>query len=194
MTWWPTICRFQAGFIDAVVESTSRAFHELRSRFRGALIQPGEEAYAETRRVWNGAIDRRPALIARCVDADDVLAALRFARDHELPITVRSSGHGVAGNAVSDGAIMVDLSLIKGVSVDPAARRARAAAGVTWGEFDLATQRYGLATTGGTVSHVGISGLTLHGGFGHLFRRHGLTVDNLRAVDLITADGRQLQS
>jgi hypothetical protein len=178
--------------MDAVLETSRHAFHELRMRFRGALIQPGEEAYAESRRIWNGAVDRRPALIARCVDADDVVAALRFARDHELPISVRGSGHGVAGNAVADGAIMIDLSLLKGVSVDPAARLARAAAGVTSGEFDLATQRHGLATTGGTVSHVGISGLTLHGGFGHLLRRHGLTVDNLRGVDLITADGRQM--
>lgn len=179
--------------MDAVLEMSRRAFRELRSRFRGALIQPGEDAYAESRRIWNGAIDRQPALIARCVDAEDVLVALRFARDHEMPLSVRGGGHGVAGNAVVDGAIMIDLSLIKGVSVDPAARLARAAAGATWGEFDLATQRYGLATTGGTVSHVGISGLTLHGGFGHLLRRHGLTVDNLRAVDLITANGRQLQ-
>ena len=108
------------------------------------------------------------------MDADDVLAAPRFARDHELPISVRGSGHGVAGSALADGAIMIDLSLIKGVSVDPAARLARAAAGLTWREFDLATQPYGLATTGSLVSHVGISGLTLHGGFGHLLRRHGL--------------------
>lgn len=178
--------------MEAVLE-TSRAFRDLRTRFRGALIEPGDEAYTESRRIWNGAIDRRPALIARCVAADDVVAALRFARDHDLPISVRGSGHGVAGHAVGDGAIVIDLSLLRGVSVDPATRQARAAAGTTWGEFDLATQRYGLATTGGTVSHVGISGLTLHGGLGHLLRRCGLTVDNLRAVELITADGRQLQ-
>jgi FAD/FMN-containing dehydrogenase len=97
----------------------------LRSRFRGALIRPGDEAYAETRRVWNGAIDRRPALIARCADADDVVTALRFAREGELPISVRGSGHGVAGHAVCDGGLMIDLSLMKGVSVDPLGRRAR---------------------------------------------------------------------
>ena len=155
------------------------AIRELRSRFRGALIKPGDEAYGETRRVWNGAIDRRPALIARCVDSDDVATVLRFAREQELPISVRGNGYGVTGHAVADGAIMIDLSLMKGVLVDPAGQQAWAAAGATWGEFDLATQRYGLATTGGTVSHVGISGLTLHGGFGHLLRRHGLTIDNL---------------
>ena len=164
----------------------------LRSRFRGALIRPGDEAYAETRRVWNGAIDRRPALIARCADADDVVTALRFAREGEPPISVRGSGHGVAGHAVCDGGLMIDLSLMKGVSVDPLGRRARAAAGAIWGEFDLATQRYGLATTGGTVSQVGVGGLALLGGFGCLLRRHGLAIDNLLAVDLITANGDRL--
>ena len=178
---------------QAALDRRSRMFRSLRTRFRGALIQPGEDAYDETRQIWNGAVDRRPALIARCVDADDVVTALRFARDHALPISVRGGGHGVAGNAVYDDAVMIDLTLIKGVSVDPAKRQARAAAGATWGEFDLATQRYGLATTGGTVSQVGISGLTLHGGFGHLLRKHGLTVDNLRAVELITAEGEQLR-
>jgi len=177
----------------ALPRTGGRAFRDLRASFRGALIQPDAEAYEETRRIWNGAVDRRPALIGRCVDAEDAVAMLRFACDHELPISVRGSGHGVAGHAISDGAIMIDLSLMKGVSVDPATRQARAAAGVTWGEFDLATQRYGLATTGGTVSQVGISGLTLHGGFGHLLRRKGLTVDNVHAVDLITADGQQLR-
>jgi FAD/FMN-containing dehydrogenase len=165
---------------------------DLRSRFRGALIRPGDEAYTETRRVWNGAIDRRPALIARCTDADDVVTALRFARERELPISVRGSGHSVAGHAVCDAGLMIDLSLMKGVSVDRTGRRARAAAGASWAEFDLATQRHGLATTGSTVSRVGVGGLALLGGFGHLLRRHGLAVDNLLAVDLITAEGKQL--
>jgi FAD/FMN-containing dehydrogenase len=125
------------------------------------------------------AIDRRPALIARCTDADDVVTALRFARETELPASVRGSGHGVAGHAVCDGGLMIDLSLLKGVSVDRPGRRAWTAAGATWVEFDLATQRYGLATTGSTVSRVGVGGLALLGGFGHLLRRHGLAVDNL---------------
>ena len=161
----------------------------LRTRFRGALLHPGEDGYEQARRTWNGAIDRRPRLIARCAGADDVQHALGFARERDLPVTVRGGGHSVMGHAVDDDAVMIDLSLMKGVAVDPATRIARAAGGVLWSELDLATQRHGLATTGGTVSHVGIGGLTLGGGFGHLMRRHGLTVDNLRAVELVTAEG-----
>ncbi|MEX5631396.1 FAD-binding oxidoreductase [Parafrankia sp. FMc2] len=164
----------------------------LRSRFRGALLRPGEEGYDEARRVWNGAIDRRPALVARCAGADDVVEAVRFAREHELPVTVRGGGHAVAGHAVTDGGLMIDLSMLKAIRVDPAARTARAAGGLLWGEFDAATQQHGLATTGGLVSHTGVGGLTLGGGLGHLMRRHGLTVDNLLAVDLVTADGQRL--
>jgi FAD/FMN-containing dehydrogenase len=179
--------------VSVQLESAGTAkLGDLRSRFRGALIRPSDGAYAETRRVWNGAIDRRPALIARCADADDVVTALRFARESELPISVRGSGHSVAGHALCDDGLMIDLSLMKGVSVDRPERRAWAAAGATWGEFDLATQRYGLATTGSTVSRVGVGGLALLGGFGHLMRRHGLAVDNLLAVDLITANGDKL--
>ena len=167
--------------------------HQLRSRFRGALLRPGEEGYEEGRQAWNGAIDRRPALIARCAGADDVVEALRFARERDLPVSVRGGGHSVLGYSVCDDGVMIDLSLMKAVSVDPAARVARAAGGLVWSELDLATQRYGLATTSGAISSVGIGGLTLGGGFGHLMRRHGLTVDNLRAVDLVTADGERLR-
>jgi hypothetical protein len=165
----------------------------LRASVRGALLRPGEEGYEETRRVWNGAVDRRPALIARCAGADDVQEALLFAREHDLPVAVRGGGHSVLGHSVCDDGVVIDLSLMKGVDVDPVARVARAAGGLTWAELDLATQRFGLATTGGTVSSVGIGGLTLAGGFGHLMRRHGLTVDNLRAADLVTADGERLR-
>jgi FAD/FMN-containing dehydrogenase len=165
----------------------------LRGRFRGALLRPGEEGYEEARRVWNGAVDHRPALIARCAGADDVAEAVRYAREQELPLSVRGGGHSVLGHSVSDGGVMVDLSLLKAVSVDPAARVARAAGGLVWAELDLATQRYGLATPGGSVSSAGIGGLTLAGGFGHLMRKHGLTVDNLRAVDLVTAEGERLR-
>ncbi len=165
---------------------------ELRGRFRGALLRPGEEGYEEARRVWNGAIDRRPALIARCAGADDVERALWFARERELLVSVRGGGRSVVGHAVRDDGLMIDLSLMKAVSVDPATRVARAAGGVVMSELDLATQRDGLATTGATVGHVGIGGLTLGGGFGYLMRRHGLTVDNLRAVDLVTAEGERL--
>jgi FAD/FMN-containing dehydrogenase len=161
----------------------------LRARFRGALLRPGEEGYEEARRVWNGAIDRRPALIARCAGTDDVREAVCFAREHDLPVSVRGGGHAVAGHAVVDGGLMIDLSLMRAVRVDPAARTARAAGGVLLGELDRATQRFGLAAPSGIVSHTGIGGLTLGGGLGHLMRKHGLTVDNLLAVDVVTADG-----
>jgi FAD/FMN-containing dehydrogenase len=177
----------ETGAIDA------GAFAELRPRFRGALLRPGEEGYDEARRIWNGAIDRRPALIARCAGADDVIEALRCARERELLVSVRGGGHAVAGHAVCDGGVMIDLSLMKAISVDPAARVARAAGGVLWSELDRATQRYALATTGGIISHTGIAGLTLGGGLGHLMRKHGLTVDNLRAVELVTAEGERIR-
>ena len=182
-----SVDELQSGTIDAA------GVAELRARFRGALLQPGEEGYEEARRVWNGAIDRRPALIARTAGADDVAEALRFARECELPISVRGGGHAVAGHAVVDGGVMIDLSLMKAISVDPAARTARAAGGVLWGELDRATQQAGLATTGGLISHTGIAGLTLGGGLGHLMRKHGLTVDNLLAVDLVTADAERVR-
>ena len=124
----------------------------LRARFRGALLRPGEEGYDEARRVWNGAIDRRPALIARCAGADDVVGAIRFAREHDLLVSVRGGGHAVAGHAVCDDGLMIDLSLMKSVRVDPDARRARAAGGLLWSELDRATQRFGLATTLHTAS------------------------------------------
>jgi hypothetical protein len=165
----------------------------LRSRFRGALLRPNEEGYDEARRVWNGAIDRRPALIARCAGSDDVVEAVRFAREHELTISVRGGGHAVAGHAVCDGGLMIDLSLMKAVRVDPGARTVRAAGGLLWGELDRATQRFGLATTGGIISHTGVAGLTLGGGLGHLMRRFGLTVDNLVAADVVTADARKIR-
>jgi hypothetical protein len=170
-----------------------QGFQELRARFRGALLRPGEEGYDEARRVWNGAIDRHPALIARCAGADDVAAAVRFARERDLPVSVRGGGHAVAGHAVCDGGLMIDLSLLKAVRVDPAAGTARAAGGLLWRELDGATQQFGLATTGGIIGHTGIGGLTLGGGLGHLMRRHGLTVDNLLAVDLVTAEGEPLR-
>jgi hypothetical protein len=168
-------------------------FSELRGRFRGALLRPGEEGYDEARRIWNGAIDRRPALIARCAGADDVAVAVRFARECDLPVSVRGGGHAVAGHAVCEDGLMIDLSLMKAVRVDPGTRTARAAGGLLWRELDGATQPFGLATTGGIIGHTGIGGLTLGGGLGHLMRRHGLTVDNLLAVDLVTAEGEPMR-
>jgi hypothetical protein len=172
--------------------SGGAAVERLRGRFRGALLRPNEEGYDEARRVWNGAIDRRPALIARCAGADDVVEAVRFARERDLLVSVRGGGHAVAGHAVRDGGLMIDLSLMKAVRVDPVARTARAAGGMLLGELDRATQRVGLATTAGVVSHTGIAGLTLGGGLGHLMRKFGLTVDNLLGVDLVTADGERM--
>jgi FAD/FMN-containing dehydrogenase len=164
-------------------------YQRLRGRFRGALLRPGEEGYDEARRVWNGAVDRRPALIARCAGADDVALAVRFARERDLPASVRGGGHAVAGHAVVDGGVMIDLSLMKAVRVDPGGRTARAAGGVLLGELDRATQQFGLVTPSGIVSYTGIGGLTLGGGLGYTMRRFGLTVDNLLGVDLVTADG-----
>jgi len=171
----------------------AKAVESLRGRFRGALLRPAEEGYEEARRVWNGAIDRHPALIARCAGADDVVEAVRFARNQDLLVSVRGGGHSVAGHAVCDGGLMIDLSMMKAIRVDPDERIARAAGGVLWGEFDRATQGFGLATTGGIISHTGIGGLTLGGGLGHLMRKHGFTVDNLLSVDLVTADGDRIR-
>jgi FAD/FMN-containing dehydrogenase len=180
----------------ATTEAASSAAADirgLRTRFRGALLRPGEEGYDEARRIWNGAIDRRPALIARCAGADDVVEAVRHAREHDLLVSVRGGGHSIAGHSVCDGGLMIDLSLMKAARVDPAAGTVRAAAGLLWSELDRATQPLGLATTGGIISHTGVAGLTLGGGLGHLMRKHGLTVDNLLAVDLVTAEGERLR-
>ncbi len=165
------------------------ALTTLRRDYRGLLIRPGDDGYDAARQVWNAMIDRRPALIAQCTGVGDVMRAVEFARAHDLPLAVRGGGHNVAGNAVCDGGLMLDLSLMKGIRVDPMARTVRAEGGVTWGELDRETQAFGLATTGGTVSSTGIAGLTLGGGFGWLMRRHGLACDNLLAADVITADG-----
>jgi FAD/FMN-containing dehydrogenase len=167
---------------DAAIAGLSR-------HFRGVLIRPGDASYDAARRVWNGAIDRRPALIARCTGAADVRAAIAFARESELVASVRGGGHNVAGTAACDGGVVVDLSPMKGLWVDPRARVARAQAGLLWGELDHETQAFGLATTGGIVSHTGIAGLTLGGGLGWLMRRHGLTADNLLSADVVTVDG-----
>jgi FAD/FMN-containing dehydrogenase len=166
----------------------------LSASFRGQLLGPQDKGYEEARRVWNAMIDRRPGLIARCAGAADVIAAVKFARERELPVSVRGGGHGVAGNAVCDQGVMIDLSPMKSVRVDPAARTARAEAGVLWGEFDRETQAFGLATPGGLVSTTGIAGLTLGGGQSWLTGKHGLTLDNLLSADLVTADGTLLRA
>jgi FAD/FMN-containing dehydrogenase len=162
---------------------------DLSRRFRGALVRPGDASYDALRRIWNGAIDRRPALVARCTGAADVRAAVEFARERELVVAVRGGGHNVAGTAACDGGIVVDLSPMKGLWLDPRARVARAQPGLLFGELDRETQLFGLATPGGIVSHTGIAGLTLGGGLGWLMRRYGLTADNLLSADVVTADG-----
>ena len=164
----------------------------LRDAIRGSVIAPDDAEYDAARAIWNGAIDRRPACIARCTGVADVVAAIRFARDRDVLVAVRSGGHGVAGHAVCDGGLVIDLAPMKGIRVDPVARTARAEAGVLWGELDRETQLHGLATVGGIVTHTAIAGLTLGGGIGWLTRRHGATVDNLLSVDLVTAEGRLL--
>jgi FAD/FMN-containing dehydrogenase len=164
----------------------------LRDSLRGPLLRTGEAGYDAARAMWNGMIDRRPALIVRCAGVADVIHGVTFARTHQLLLAVRGGGHNVAGNAVCDGGLMLDLSGMKSVRVDPVRRTARAEPGLTWGEFDHETQTVGLATTGGQISTTGIAGLTLGGGWGYLARKYGLTSDNLLAVDLVTADSQLL--
>ncbi len=159
------------------------------SGFRGDLIAPDHDDYDDARAVWNGTVDRRPRLIARCSGTGDVAAAVRFARSHDLEIAVRGGGHNVAGTAVCDDGIVVDLSAMRAVWVDPAGRTARVQGGALWGDVDHETQAHGLATTGGIVGHTGVAGLTLGGGLGFLMRKHGLAVDNLLAAEVVTAEG-----
>jgi FAD/FMN-containing dehydrogenase len=166
----------------------------LRAQMAGPVLAPSEPAYEDARRVHNGLIDRRPALVARCHGTADVQAAVRFARERGLEIAVRGGGHNVAGNAVCDGGLMIDLSAMRGVHVDPRARRARAQGGATWGNYNRETQLYGLASTGGVVSTTGVGGLTLGGGLGWLMGKHGMAVDCLRAVELVTASGEVVRA
>ncbi len=166
----------------------------LRSTLRGAVLTPNDGGYDEVRRVWNGMFDRRPEVIARCAGAADVVAAVNFGREHGLLVAVRGGGHSFPGHSVCDGGLMIDLSPMKGIRIDARNRTARAEPGVLWGEFDREAQAFGLATTGGMISHTGIAGLTLGGGFGWLCRKHGMTVDNLLSCDVVTADGRLLRA
>lgn len=161
----------------------------LKNAVRGQVIRPGDAEYDPARAIYNGMIDRHPALIVRCAGVSDIVAAVRFARDRGLLVAVRGGGHNVAGNSLCDDGLVVDLSPMRGVQVDPERRLARAEGGVNWGELDAETQAHGLAVTGGVATTTGIAGLTLGGGMGWLVRKHGLTIDSLRSVDLVLADG-----
>jgi FAD/FMN-containing dehydrogenase len=170
------------------------AHDRLRARFGGELVRRDDHGWDEARSLWNALIDKQPALIARCTSVEDVVAAVEFARESGLRVSVRGGGHGVAGTALVDGGVVVDLSPMKAIEVDPDGRTARAEGGATLGDLDAATQAYGLAAPLGVVSETGIAGLTLGGGIGWLRRRHGLAADNLLSVELVTADGSRIRA
>jgi FAD/FMN-containing dehydrogenase len=170
------------------------ALADLSTRFTGVLLRPDGAGFEDARRVHNGLIDKRPALIAQCRGTADVADAIRFARAQGLEVAVRGGGHNVAGRAVCDAGLMVDLALMKGIHVDPVRRTVRAQGGVTWREFNRETQVHGLATTGGQVSTTGIGGLTLGGGLGWLMGKYGLAADNVLSVELVTASGDIVQA
>src|SRR5262249_11339811 len=168
------------------------AIEPFAAGLRGRLLRPGSDGYDAARKIWNAMIDKRPALIARCAGAADVIHAVNFARTNGLLVSVRGGGHNVSGNAICDGGLMIDLSRMEGIRVDAEGRTARTEPGVTWGEFDAETQAFGLATTGGEISTTGVAGLTLGGGVGWLMGSYGLACDILLSVDVVTAGGRLL--
>jgi FAD/FMN-containing dehydrogenase len=170
-------------------ELTSR-ISDLRMRFHGRIIDPGDAGYDDARMVRNGLIDRHPGLIAQCAGVADIVEAVNFARENNLLVSVRGGGHNVAGSAVNDGGIVIDLSMMRSVHVDPVARTARVEGGATWGDVDRETQLFGLATPGGVISSTGVGGLSLHGGWGWLRRKYGYCIDNILSVDIVTADGQ----
>jgi FAD/FMN-containing dehydrogenase len=179
-----------AGQLTAETQLDAAAVAGLAERTRGAVLTPDAPGYDEARSTWNALIDRRPALIVQCSGAADVVDAVNFAREQELALSIKAGGHNVAGNAVNDGGIVIDLSQMRGVVVDPATRTVRVQGGATWGDCDRETQLFGLAVPGGVVSTTGVAGLTLHGGVGHLRRKYGLSIDSLLSVDIVTADGQ----
>jgi hypothetical protein len=176
--------------VECVINGT--AIDKLASKLRGDLITTDPPDYDVVRKVWNGLVDKKPALIARCTDAADVITCVRFAREHDLLISVRGGGHSAAGRAVYDNGLMIDLSPMKGIQIDAKGRTARAQPGLRLGEFDLKTQTFGLATTLGIASDTGIAGLTLGGGYGWLNGKYGLACDNVLALDVVTADGQRV--
>src|SRR5215813_9343931 len=178
----------------APVVLRAAAVHDLQNRVQGEVLLPSDEGYEEARKVWNGMVDKRPALIVRCTGLADIIAAVTFAREHNLLVSVRGGGHNIAGKAVCGGGLMIDLSRMRRVQVDPGNRTARVEGGATLGDLDRQTQAFGLATTAGVVTHTGVVGLTLGGGVGRLARKYGLACDNLVSVELVTADGQVLRA
>jgi FAD/FMN-containing dehydrogenase len=166
---------------------------KLTENFKGKLLFPESSEYNEARKVWNGMINRKPGIIAQCTSSNDIAEAIKFAKEHNLIVSVKGGGHNVTGNAVCDNGIMIDLSLMRSVKVDTDKQVAEVQTGATWGDFDNATQKYGLACTGGLISTTGVAGLTLGGGVGWLVRKHGLSCDNLLEAEIVTADGSLLQ-
>src|SRR5271165_3507962 len=162
----------------------------LKANLRGELIQPFDEGYDAARKVYNGMIDRHPAMIARCADVADVIAAVNFGREHDLLVSIRGGGHNAGGLGVCDDGLVIDLSLIRYVHIDPVSRTVRVGGGSTWGDVDHATHAFSLAVPSGIISTTGVGGLTLGGGIGHLTRKYGLAIDNLIAADVVLADGR----
>ncbi|HEY4825601.1 MAG TPA: FAD-dependent oxidoreductase, partial [Solirubrobacteraceae bacterium] len=173
--------------------TTAATARQELSDFQGSLIGPDDGAYEEARSVYNAMIDKRPALIARPADRDDVANAVRFARDHGLLLAIRGGGHNGAGLGTCDGGVVIDLSAFKAIEVDPNARTVRVGGGCTWGEVDGATGEYGLATPSGIISSTGVGGLTLGGGLGHLTRGFGLTIDNLLEAEMVLASGESVR-
>lgn len=172
---------------------TGAGLHDLRMRFPGPVVGIGDPDYDEVRKIWNAAIEKRPAAFARCTAVEDVISALRFARDHDIEVAVRSGGHNVAGTSLTDSGLVIDLQLMKAIDMDPKRRRLRVQAGVRLGDVDRATESLGLALVSGINSETGLAGLTLGGGIGWLMRNHGLTIDHLISAELVTVDGEVLQ-
>jgi len=179
-----------SGVVSAAGRPDASAVQAFASTIRGRVIEPSDANYESARKVYNAAIDRRPALVVRCADVADVMSCVAFARDNRMPLAIRAGGHSAPGFGTCDDGLVADLSAMKGIRVDPARRIARVEPGCTWGDVDHATHAFGLATPGGVISTTGASGLTLGGGFGYLTRRYGLSCDNLISADVVTADGR----
>jgi hypothetical protein len=177
---------------NAILDMTT--IQEFKNKLHGVVVLPQDESYERLRRIWNGMIDKHPGLIIQCTGVADVMNTVKFGRKHDLKVSIRGGGHNVAGHAISESGMVIDLSQMKSVYVDPEKRTARAEAGVTLGDLDHETHAFGLAVPVGLVSATGVAGLTLHGGIGWLSRRHGLSIDNLTSVDVVTADGKFLKA